>query len=505
MEMNAATTLSFAFMMAFLVVGFGLMWGRAYVRFLTWRYLTRRFMSYLTVAAIGFGVAVLVVVPSVMNGFSVEFRKKVRGTLSDLMVYGARPFSFPAEDCYLEIKDEAEKLRTQQSVLDQIYREMRAVPGIAEVSPYVENPALYKHRSRIDYCFVRGVDPVLEAKVSKFEDYLLSPREAVKTLMKDTYDASDAETRAGMDEYLESLSDKVPTEKIYKAMKEGRRSTEGEVLPGVLVGIYFMRAYDLALGDVVELTTASDSKEVSENARFVVVGTFQSGFYEQDRRKLYVSLSAAQDFTKIGRRVSGISVKCSEGQTADALRGKLGDYVRQLVENGKFPYRAAARTWEEKDQNLLRAVAMEKLLIRIITSLIVISILGSIFVVLLMSVREKARDLGILKALGGSTAGVLKIYLAQGVVMAFLGALAGLVFGVLVADYLNEIADFIHRTTGWHPFPPDVYYLDRIPVRIEPAEVFQHVGLTIMIALILAAGPGLWAANLNPIEAVRYE
>ena len=103
-------------------------------------------MSYLTVAAIGFGVAVLVVVPSVMNGFSVEFRKKVRGTLSDLMVYGARPFSFPAEDCYLEIKDEAEKLRTQQSVLDQIYREMRAVPGIAEVSPYVENPALYKHR-----------------------------------------------------------------------------------------------------------------------------------------------------------------------------------------------------------------------------------------------------------------------------------------------------------------------------------------------------------------------
>ena len=502
-DLDLFSTLSLGASLLFVLLALATFAGRRYVRFLIVRYMKRRFLSYVSIFVIAIGVWSLVVAPSVMNGFAAEFQAKVRGTLSDLMVWGPRPFSFPNESAYDQLTDERARRSRQLALLDQIYSELRSVPGIAELSPYVDNPALYKHSKRIDYCFMRGIVPELEAQVSSFASYLQSPREIYESVNEELLAEADPEELAIHKELMQSLPSTANQEQIFKALREGAR-VEGELLPGILVGLYFLKVYDLEVGDVVELTTASDDREFSDD-RFVVVGAYKSGFYEQDRRKLYTSLTAAQKFIGIEHRISGISIRCAEGEEASEVRGRLGTFVSQLMYEGKFPEPSQARTWKEKDANLLRAVQMEKLLIRLITATIVLVSLSSIFVVLLMSVREKARDLGILKALGATTFGVLRIYVGQGVTMALAGVIVGVALGALTANNLNELAAAIESVTGWHPFPPDIYYLDRIPVLIDRAEVAVIVGGTTAAAMLLALIPGLWAAKLNPLQAIRFE
>jgi lipoprotein-releasing system permease protein len=218
-----------------------------------------------------------------------------------------------------------------------------------------------------------------------------------------------------------------------------------------------------------------------------------------------MSLKAAQDFVKVEERISGISIKCVEGSAAEDVRPEIGKRVQMLIAEGKFPARSLARTWKEKDQTLLQAVQMEKLLIRMLMFIMVLLAMGSIFVVLYMSVREKARDLGILKALGGTPNGILSIYVGQGVSMSLLGVLLGLGVGLFLSLRVNEVCEVIQLFTGWHPFPPDVYYLDRIPSKIDFAEVLQTVVATTVFAILLSIVPGLWAANLDPIDATRIE
>jgi lipoprotein-releasing system permease protein len=467
-------------------------WSLMYKLFLTVRYLTRRPLSIVAVLALTLSVFALVIAPSVMNGFQEEFHKKIRGTLSDMTMASSVPFA---------LSDDAE-----------VTSEIAAIPGVTAVAPYIENPALDKHFPRkIDYCFMRGVDPYREKEVSSFEKYFLSDRE-VYLALNDWDRASEAEKKElerDADRY--TLATTVDHASIYRQLVEG--SPEAKGVATCAVGIYYLKAWDLQValpGDpstsqnTITLTTASQQGEVSEDKKFRIVAAFRTGFSENDRRQVITSLASLQSFIGVPHRISGWSIHMANYEDAPKVKQAL---IRAWHGGGVVvPVdRLIIQTWEERNQTLLRAVAMEKLLIRIITFLIVVAAAASMILVLFMTVQSKVRELGILRAVGATRAGVFSLFVGQGFLIAFLSMAFGLGLGILGSLYINEVADAIYRTTGWHPFPPDVYYLERIPTKIVPGENLFNFVAVMLLGSFAAVLPGFIAAMRPPLRAIRND
>lgn len=454
-----------------------------YKLFLAWRYMTRRVLIYAAVLFLAFSFGVLVFAPSLMNGFRVEFHKRIRGTLSDLTIASARPFEMPERP--------------------EIERALARLPHVKAVAPYLENPGLDKHLHKIDYCFLRGVDPVREAQVAELGRYIMSERALFFDL-----EGYEDERRPEVRQSLEKLAASYPAEpdlpRIYRLLNEGDPERPG--LPTCIVGIYYLRAFDLRVGDTILLTTASAEGEVNQDKEFLVVGAFRSGMSEKDRRVILTGLRTLQDFVGVPGRVSGYSLALREDYPkADETKAALRDMIRagevDLPEDKGF----YLRTWEEHNENLLKAVRAEKGLIRFMTFLIVLISLVGLCFVLFMVVYTKVREFGILGALGGTPRGILSLFAAQGMLVATLGVCLGLLFGVVFSHWVNEIAEFQQQYTGWHPFPPDVYYLDRIPTEIDWGENLVNFAVTLVIGGLSGLIPGVLAAFRPPLKALRHD
>lgn len=452
-----------------------------YKLFLTLRYLTRRPLSLVAIAALALSVFALVIAPSVMNGFQVEFHKRVRGTLSDISISSDRPFSLPEDP--------------------DTVKAIEAVPGVVAVAPYLENPALDKHRRKMDYCFLRGVDPDREAKVGSFESYFMSPREVYLAL--NDYERESSAVQAQLEAQADEAGYSATRDPhgVYRALVEGDPEAPG--MPTCAVGIFYMVAWDLRLGDTIRLTTATDAGEVNQDKEFRIVGVFRTGFSENDRRQVVLGLKSLQDFIGVPGKLSGYSIKTADYEKAAETRAAIVDAWKAGAIS--LTSRIQVLTWLERNRNLLQAVAMERLLIRIMTFIIVLAATASIFLVLFMTVHSKVREFGILRAMGGTPGGVLSLFLGQGFLIAFLGMALGLVSGIVMSWYINEAADFIHRLTGWHPFPPDVYYLDRIPTKIDAGENAVNFAIVLALGSVAAIVPGVLAALKPPLKAIRHD
>lgn len=455
-----------------------------YKLFLSLRYLTRRPLSLVAILALSFSVWALVIAPSVMNGFQTEFHKRVRGTLSDVSFYGGRPFDLDHDP-----KVEAALAR---------------LPGVTAVAPYIENPALDRHLRRIDYCFVRGIDPEREEKVSSFADYIMSDRAIF--LAQNDYDRRSAEQKADLDKLADMYEMSTVPDKagLYRKLLEG--DPEDPETPTCLVGIYYMIAWNLQVGDPIKLTTARETGEVNQDRTFRVIGAFRTGFSENDRRQIITSIPSLQKFVGVEDKISGYSMRVDDYTKAKETREALEQALERGDLGPELPRKPlVAQTWDERNRTLLQAVAMEKLLIRIITFLIVVAATASIFLVLFMAVHTKVRELGILRAVGGTRSGVLSLFVGQGFAIALTGMAVGLGLGILSSIYINEAADTIHRWTGWHPFPPEVYYLDRIPTRIDAQENIVNFAVVLALGSVAALIPGVLAALRPPLKSIRYE
>lgn len=275
-----------------------------------------------------------------------------------------------------------------------------------------------------------------------------------------------------------------------------------ELPSGELQDAYLIRPGDDAN---IMLTTIGESpKPVIENC--TVVDFYSSNMHEYDSSFAFLPLSELQQLRGMidpmtGQgSVSTIQIKLKEGADLDAVRDQL---IAQFPPNYFPDY--DIRTWQDTQRPLLSAVKMELTILNILLFLIIAVAGFGILATFYMIVVEKTKDIGILKALGAPSRGVMSIFLGYGMSLGTVGTGVGIVIGLLFVQYINEIADTVAVLTGQEVFDPTIYYFSEIPTVINPITIFWVAIGAIAIAVLASVLPALRAARLHPVEALRYE
>ena len=197
--------------------------------------------------------------------------------------------------------------------------------------------------------------------------------------------------------------------------------------------------------------------------------------------------------------VSSIQVKLKDGADLDAVRDKLIAFFPP----DQYPY--VIQTWQDTQRPLLSAVNMEVTILNILLFLIIAVAGFGILATFFMIVVEKTKDIGILKALGAPSHGVMSIFLSYGVSLGTVGTGVGIILGLLIVYFINDIASAIQWATGREIFDPTIYYFSQIPTAVNPMTVFLVALGAVAIAVLASVLPALRAARLHPVEALRYE
>jgi lipoprotein-releasing system permease protein len=500
---------------------------------LCWRYLRTRYIALASVISVMLGVATMIVVNSVMEGFTTEMQQRLHGILSDVVFESRGLNGFEDPERHME--------------------EIRKVAGryIAAMTPTVHVPAMISIPTPSGENITKpimliGIEPATYPSVGDFIQFLQHPenRKAPEFTLRDGgYDVRDhqggpeARLRPDMEDAgwkwrrkwaqwrrlrmgggesaTQASTASGPVDPFGGAAGESQGTVfdpERETFDGIVLGIALASFHDhqgverffcKPGEDVVVTYPVASTPPRADDANFTVVDFYESKMSEFDASYAFAPLSRLQQLLSMidpesGRRaVSAIQIRLHHDED--------GAIVRDLL-RAHFPANVyAVSTWRDKQGPLLAAVQMETSILNILLFLIIAVAGFGILAIFYMIVVEKTRDIGILKALGASSGGILSVFLAYGVLLGGVGAGVGTVLGLLFVANINEIADLIGQLTGHEVFDPSIYYFYRIPTIVEPFTVTWIVCGAVLIAVLASILPARRASRLHPVEALRYE
>ena len=261
----------------------------------------------------------------------------------------------------------------------------------------------------------------------------------------------------------------------------------------VVIGTELAAAIRATPGGQLSLISPADGKTHA----LTVSGFFRSGMYDYDASLVAMTLARAQRLYHLDAgTVTGIGLRLDHLEAAPATQREL---ARQLG----APYRV--KTWMELNPALFGALRVEKTVMFIILTLIIVVAALNIMAMLIMIVMEKTKDIGILRALGATRASIAALFLSQGCLIGLAGTGLGLAGGLALTLNLNGIVAWLERTTGFSLFPSTVYYLDHIPTEINTPDVVAVVSATFLLTVLAGTYAAIRAARLAPVDALRYE
>jgi len=409
-------------------------------RTIAFRYIrSRRAEGFISISAwfsligIILGVATLIVVMSVMNGFRAELVDRILGINGHLIVYKKNE---PLISNYNEIVNK---------ILD--------VTDVIAVTPHLEGQALAKTKNTVTGVILRG---------TKWSDL------AAKKLLWNSLD-----------------------EAAFNNFKNKNQ---------IIIGYRLAQRLNVKIGEYISLVspngieTALGSLPVSQN--FIVGGYFDIGMYEYDNNFIFIPWEKAENFFSLRGIAHGIEIFLKDQSFTSVVYSKLKNKVGNNL---------VIIDWKKRNSSFMNALAVEKNVMFVILTLIIIVAAFNIISSMIMLVQTKKADIALMRTMGASKYLIMRIFLLTGSVIGFLGTFLGGIIGVIFSYNIQEIRVFLSQILGQELFSPEIYFLSKLPSKINFEEVFFVISISIFLTLLASIFPAWKASKISPAEALRYE
>jgi lipoprotein-releasing system permease protein len=469
-----------------------------YKLLLCWRYLLTRYLALACIVSVMLGVATLIVVNSVMGGFSKKLKDRLHGLLSDVIVESRSFEGFPDPEGKMAM------IRSDPYLNERI-EAMTATLEIFAMLQYT-----FRGETFTRPVHLIGIDPEGRARIGGFSEFLVKQKDSDHPSFELGAEGRERQRLQQLPRirFQEPLELPLEGEKPPPEPPPSRPFVpQGIIIGNAIASIRLKQAhadtevkdfYLLLPGDEATITTVSGARLAPVSARFVVVDYIKTEMSEYDANYVFVPLDYLQQIRTMEDRVTSIQIRLKNYDDAEEV-------VKHLETLFPEQQNFQVSTWQKKQGPLLGAIAIEKGLLNVLLFLIIAVAGFGILAIFSMIVTEKTRDIGILKALGASNGGVMKIFMGYGLLLGLIGAGLGTALGLALTININRIEKFLSHLTGNDIFPRDIYYFDSIPTDIQAGSVILVNLGAILIAVLFSVLPALRAALLHPVRALRYE
>jgi len=437
----------------------------SFERMLAMRYLGAKrehgglaFISVVSVIGITLGVWALILTMSIMNGFRLELVSKI---------VGFEPHVF------------IDTRGVPQVQVDALMEELRLRPGVENVEPLHEGTGLASAYNRSEGIQVRGVRP---------EDIRANKMIAASV--------------AGQAAPIPTEAPKNRCSAMFAppsgAGSLDRFGDQGALSADIVMGDAFAYALGVGVGDKVTITQPNGARTAfgtSPRTRtYTISAIYHVGNERFDRYVVFLPIESSKNLFGYDEGFPLVGIRLNDPNAAE-------DFVRQLERDKPF----RMQSWIQRNSTFVTALVVERNVMRLILFIVVVITALNIITGVLMLVKNKARDIAILRTIGATRGGVVRIFMMTGTVLGMAGVGTGVLLGVLSAIFIADIQHFLENLLGFCLFPPDIYQLDALPAQLEWGEVGWVAGLAFLVTLVMSIIPSMWAARLNPVEALRFE
>lgn len=381
------------------------------------------------------GVATLIVVMAVMNGFRQELYSKILGLNPHISIYHQTDQgTAPLQDY--------EKLLKQIQTMDHV----------DSAYPVVEGQAMLSFRGKSQGIMVRGDDPA---------DFLTRP--------------------------------------IFSHSTQGNIA-DLEAEGTIMIGQKLARRLGIKIDDKISLLSPKGQVTVfgtmPKLQSFTVVAIFNIGMYEFDNGLVYLSLKNAQDFFGYGIGVSAIEITTNDPFNLNPVKTAIFPIL---------PDDAQMTDWQRAHASFFNAIEVERNVMFLILTLIIVVAAFNIISGLVMLVKDKGSSIAVLRTMGASRMSIMRIFFLSGVSIGVVGTICGLILGIAFADNIESIRQFFESLSGTNLFNEEIYFLSKLPAEIDWSEVISVTAMSLGLSILATLYPSWRAARLDPVEALRYE
>ena len=408
-------------------------------RMMSWRYLRARrkegFVSVITgfsLLGICLGVATLIIVMSVMNGFREELLTRILGLNGHIAAH-----AIGGQSVYQ---------------YDKLSQHLASVKGITKVIPTIEGQVMFSNQGQSTGGLVRGI-------------------------------------------HLKDLAQR----EIFKKNWQGAPVEEiGDNT--VIVGEKLANHLGLMLGDEITIISAKGNVTafgtIPRVRSYKIGAMFNVGMYEYDSSFVFMPLETAQVYFNMPEAVSHVEIFTENPDRVDL-------YLDHIIEKVKQPLKFY--TWQDSNASFFNAIQVERNVMFLILTLIILVAAFNIISGLIMLVKDKGRDIAVLRTMGATKNNIMKIFFMAGAAIGVVGTTAGLTLGLLFCHYIETIRRVLQSLTGTELFSEEIYFLSHLPAIINPCEVVMVTCMSLILSFGATIYPAYRASKLDPVEALRYE